>query len=102
MTIRYCRRCILPETKPDLRIDEEGVCNACRNNERRPEKDGKRARGSAREFSINTAGRMAAITIASCPEAAVKTAHFRSSRCLRWVLTPSSSMHRLYCSAIAN
>jgi len=39
MTIRYCCRCILPETKPDLRIDEEGVCNACRNYERRPEKD---------------------------------------------------------------
>lgn len=39
MTIRYCHRCILPETKPDLRIDEQGVCNACRNYEQRPEKD---------------------------------------------------------------
>lgn len=33
--IRYCRRCVLPETKPDLRLDEEGICNACRNYERR-------------------------------------------------------------------
>jgi N-acetyl sugar amidotransferase len=28
--IGYCRRCIMPETKPDLLIDEEGVCSACR------------------------------------------------------------------------
>lgn len=29
--IKYCVRCVMPETKPDLHIDAEGVCNACRN-----------------------------------------------------------------------
>src|SRR5213594_1617571 len=33
--IRYCMRCVMPETKPDLFIDAEGVCSACRNYERR-------------------------------------------------------------------
>ncbi|MCX7144167.1 MAG: N-acetyl sugar amidotransferase [Proteobacteria bacterium] len=33
--MRYCRKCVMPETKPDLRIDEEGVCNACRSYENR-------------------------------------------------------------------
>jgi len=33
--IRYCARCVMPETKPDLFIDAEGVCSACRNYERR-------------------------------------------------------------------
>lgn len=37
--IRYCRRCVLPETKPDLRLDDEGICNACRNYENRPSVD---------------------------------------------------------------
>jgi len=37
--IRYCTRCVMPETKPDLFIDEEGVCNACRNYEHRAEID---------------------------------------------------------------
>jgi N-acetyl sugar amidotransferase len=37
--IRYCSRCVLPDTKPDLVIDEEGVCSACRYFERRPEVD---------------------------------------------------------------
>lgn len=34
-SIRYCSRCVMPETKPDLHIDEEGVCNACRSYENR-------------------------------------------------------------------
>ncbi|MGQ0612331.1 MAG: N-acetyl sugar amidotransferase [Planctomycetaceae bacterium] len=33
--IRYCTRCVMPATKPDLRMDEEGVCSACRNYEQR-------------------------------------------------------------------
>jgi len=37
--IRYCKRCVMPETKPDLYIDEEGICIACRNHEIRPEID---------------------------------------------------------------
>ena len=37
--IRYCSRCVMPETKPDLFIDEAGVCNACRSYERRKEID---------------------------------------------------------------
>lgn len=34
--IRYCTRCLFPDTKPDLSFDEKGVCNACRNFENRP------------------------------------------------------------------
>ena len=27
--IRYCRRCVMPETKPDILFDADGVCSAC-------------------------------------------------------------------------
>jgi hypothetical protein len=27
--IRYCTRCLYPDSKPDLRFDENGVCSAC-------------------------------------------------------------------------
>ena len=37
--IRYCRRCVMPETKPDILFDDEGVCSACRHFERRQEVD---------------------------------------------------------------
>lgn len=33
----YCRRCVMPDTKPDLLLDEVGVCNACRSYEKRKE-----------------------------------------------------------------
>lgn len=37
--IRYCKRCVMPETKPDLHIDADGVCSACRFFEKRGEID---------------------------------------------------------------
>jgi N-acetyl sugar amidotransferase len=29
MYIKYCSKCLFPETKPDLFFDEEGICSAC-------------------------------------------------------------------------
>jgi N-acetyl sugar amidotransferase len=37
--LKYCTRCVMPHTKPDLYIDEQGVCNACRAYERRRDVD---------------------------------------------------------------
>jgi hypothetical protein len=37
--LTYCCRCVMPDTKPDLPFDEDGVCGACRNFERRAEVD---------------------------------------------------------------
>ncbi len=37
--LKYCVRCVMPSTKPDLHIDAEGVCNACRAYENRQHVD---------------------------------------------------------------
>ena len=37
--LTYCKRCVMPDTKPDLHLDDEGVCNACRSYEKRTEVD---------------------------------------------------------------
>ena len=29
MQIRYCIKCLYPETKPDLHFNTEGICSAC-------------------------------------------------------------------------
>jgi N-acetyl sugar amidotransferase len=39
MRIKYCTGCVMPHTKPDLRLDENGVCNACRSYGSRKEVD---------------------------------------------------------------
>jgi len=28
--LKYCKNCLLPDTKPQLSFDENGVCDACR------------------------------------------------------------------------
>ena len=28
--MKYCKRCVLPDTKPGLVFDDKGVCSACR------------------------------------------------------------------------
>ena len=33
--MRYCRKCILPDTRPGLELGSDGVCSACRSHERR-------------------------------------------------------------------
>lgn len=37
--LKYCQRCVMPDTKPDLHLDEAGVCNACRAFEQRKQVD---------------------------------------------------------------
>jgi N-acetyl sugar amidotransferase len=37
--IKYCTRCLYPETKPDLGFDDDGVCSACLAFEHRVEVD---------------------------------------------------------------
>ncbi len=37
--LTYCKRCVMPDTKPDLHLDAEGICNACRSYEGRREID---------------------------------------------------------------
>ncbi len=37
--LTYCKRCVMPSTKPDLHLDDDGVCNACRSFEARKEVD---------------------------------------------------------------
>jgi N-acetyl sugar amidotransferase len=29
MEIKYCKKCLFPETKPDLAFNDEGICSAC-------------------------------------------------------------------------
>jgi len=33
--LRYCRRCVYPETKPGIRFDAEDICSGCRAQERK-------------------------------------------------------------------
>lgn len=33
--MKYCRKCVMPDTRPGIRFNEEGICSACQSYERR-------------------------------------------------------------------
>ena len=35
IVMRYCRACVLPDTRPNLKLDADGVCEACRTHARK-------------------------------------------------------------------
>ncbi|OIO80984.1 hypothetical protein AUJ84_02090 [Candidatus Pacearchaeota archaeon CG1_02_32_132] len=35
--MKYCKRCLFPDTKPDIYFDEHGICDACRTAEKKNE-----------------------------------------------------------------
>lgn len=51
MLIQYCKKCVMPHTKPDLKLDDEGVCNACRSYESRVEIDWQQRGQELREIT---------------------------------------------------
>ena len=39
MKLFYCKKCVMPNTRPGITFDENGVCSACLNNERKQNVD---------------------------------------------------------------
>lgn len=37
--MKYCKKCVMPDTRPGITFNEEGVCSACQNFERRKDID---------------------------------------------------------------
>jgi N-acetyl sugar amidotransferase len=37
--MKYCKRCVMPETRPGIKFNEDGICSACQSYERRKEID---------------------------------------------------------------
>lgn len=48
--LKYCTRCVMPATKPDLKFDDQGVCSACRSYENRKEIDWERRTAELHEI----------------------------------------------------
>lgn len=39
MKMKFCKKCIMPNTRPGITFNEDGVCIACQNNERKKDVD---------------------------------------------------------------
>jgi N-acetyl sugar amidotransferase len=37
--VRYCKKCVMPDTKPDLSLNKDGICDACLSTEKKEKVD---------------------------------------------------------------
>jgi len=86
--IRYCVRCIMPETKPDLHIDAEGVCSACRYFERRKEVDWNRREQELQAILDRYRSRDGSQYDCIVPVSGGKDSHFQTITMLKMGLNP--------------
>jgi N-acetyl sugar amidotransferase len=84
---RYCRRCVLPDTRPGVRLDAEGVCNGCRNAELKDRIDW-RARAGEFAALVAEAKRRKADYDCVIPVSGGKDSHWQLLTCLEHGLHP--------------
>jgi len=86
--IRYCTRCVMPETKPDLRIDKDGVCSACRYYEGRAAVDWDRRKSELLSILDRYRSRDGSNYDCIIPVSGGKDSHFQTIRILELGLNP--------------
>lgn len=85
--MRYCRNCVLPDSRPHLEIDASGVCIACRRHAQRPEVDWVRRKLAFAELvrSVRGLGRDYDCVI---PVSGGKDSTWQTAVCLDYGLKP--------------
>jgi len=87
-SIIYCRRCIMPETKPDLDIDKKGICSACRSYEQRKEVDWTQRKQELLAILDRYRSRDGSNYDCIIPVSGGKDSHFQTIRMLELGITP--------------
>lgn len=85
--LTYCRSCVLPDSRPHLELDDEGVCNACRGHQRRVDVDweARRRELDARLAEIVALGRDYDCVV---PVSGGKDSTWQVAKCLEFGLKP--------------
>lgn len=86
--IRYCRRCVMPDTKPDLRLDDDGICNACRSYENRREIDWDQRQKALIEILDRYRSKDSSNYDCIIPVSGGKDSHFQTIRMLELGMNP--------------
>ena len=85
--MNYCRNCVLPDTRPNLQLDDDGICNACRSSETKSSIDwGKRKKS----FELVVKSVKAKNKGYDCliPVSGGKDSHWQVIKCLEYGLNP--------------
>ena len=85
--MHYCIRCVLPDSRPHLKIGKDGVCNACRRHAQRPQIDWEAREAAFLELvaSVRSLGRDYDCLI---PVSGGKDSTWQTAVCLSYGLKP--------------
>ena len=85
--MKWCRSCILPDTRPNLTLDADGICNACRNHGTKRQIDWN-ARAAALRDAAATAKAAASGYDCLIPVSGGKDSTWQTVKCLELGLKP--------------
>lgn len=85
--MKYCRRCILPDTRPNLAIGQDGICDACRAHGSRTTIDWARRERAFRKVAANARSRSSRYDCV-VPVSGGKDSTWQILKCLEYGLTP--------------
>lgn len=85
--MRYCAKCVAPDTRPNIRLDREGVCNACRSFESRRAIDWESRARAFRDVAARARSRASGYDCL-IPVSGGKDSHWQVITCLEHGLTP--------------
>jgi N-acetyl sugar amidotransferase len=85
--VKWCRSCILPDTRPNLVLDSDGICNACRNHRSKARIDWA-ARAAALRDAVAAAKARASGYDCVIPVSGGKDSTWQTVKCLELGLKP--------------
>lgn len=76
--MRYCKKCVMPDTRPGIQFNKDGVCSACQAYENRKNIDWTKRMEEFQALCDRHRGGGGPPGTARLPSAAARTAIFRS------------------------
>lgn len=85
--MKYCKKCILPDTRPNLVIGDDGICNACKSNRTKIDIDWEERENAFRSVVENTKTRHQGYDCL-IPVSGGKDSTWQVVKCLEYGLNP--------------
>lgn len=85
--MKYCQKCILPDTRPNIRIEDDGICNACKSHDTKVNIDWKE-RKKAFKIVIENAKQKSQGYDCLIPVSGGKDSTWQVVKCLEYGLKP--------------
>ena len=85
--MKYCKNCILPDTRPNIRIDPDGICNACKSHATKTDIDWAQREQAFQDVVEHAKSRSRGYDCL-IPVSGGKDSHWQVVKCLEYGLNP--------------